>query len=217
MLVNSNYKEEEEEGDDKVVGALKQFSYLELKSATPDFQVKLGRGGFGSVFEGDLVDGSKVAVKCLESIGQGIKEFLAEPKLIDRDQSQVLTVLKDSWICGPELFSGTNISVKAVVFSFGIEKAENDQLDDLVDDGYNEGIQFQKEEAVEMIKIGIWCLQAHNTRPSISTILKVLEGLMDLGPVSEYCSATTSPIETHLQANSALSTPPVASILSGPR
>ncbi|KAM7498602.1 hypothetical protein LguiA_023016 [Lonicera macranthoides] len=212
MLVNSNYKEEEEEGDDKVVGALKQFSYLELKSATPDFQVKLGRGGFGSVFEGDLVDGSKVAVKCLESIGQGIKEFLAEGS-----KPSANSVKGNSWICGPELFSGTNISVKAVVFSFGIEKAENDQLDDLVDDGYNEGIQFQKEEAVEMIKIGIWCLQAHNTRPSISTILKVLEGLMDLGPVSEYCSATTSPIETHLQANSALSTPPVASILSGPR
>ncbi|KAM7469680.1 hypothetical protein LguiA_007863 [Lonicera macranthoides] len=344
MRINRNNKEEEE-GDDQVIGALKRFPFLELKSATRDFQVKLGQGGFGSVYEGDLADGTKVAVKCLDSIGQGRKEFLAEvntigsinhfnlvrligycaeksnrllvyehmcngsldkwifnpertqvlgweirrkiimglakgleylhilcnpsiihfdikpqnllldgdfnvkisdfglAKLIDRDQSQVLTVLKGTpGYVAPELFSGTNISVKADVFSFGIvileivfgrknldstksyplinvvkEKAENDQLHALVD-GYLEDIQFQNEEAVKMIKIGIWCLQAHNTRPSISTILKVLEGSMDLGPASEFCFATTLPTESHLRAHSAqLSTPPAASILSGPR
>ncbi|KAM7473992.1 hypothetical protein LguiB_021235 [Lonicera macranthoides] len=97
------------------------------------------------------------------------------------------------------------------------EKAENDQLHDLVD-RYLEDIQFQKEEAVKMIKIGFWCLQAHNTRPPISTVLKVLEDSMDLGPASEFCYATTLPTESHLRANSAqLSTPPAASILSGPR
>ncbi|KAM7473996.1 hypothetical protein LguiB_021239 [Lonicera macranthoides] len=97
------------------------------------------------------------------------------------------------------------------------EKAQNDQLHDLVD-GYLENIQLQQEEAVKMIKIGIWCLQAHNMRPSISTVLKVLEGSMDLGPASEFCFATTLPTESHLRANSAqLSTPPAASILSGPR
>ncbi|KAM7474000.1 hypothetical protein LguiB_021243 [Lonicera macranthoides] len=188
MRINRN-NVEEEEGDDQVIGALKRFPFLE-------------------------------------------------------DQSQVLTVLKGTpGYMAPELFSGTNISVKADVFSFGIvileivfgrknldstqsrplinvvrEKAENDQLHDLVD-GYLENIQFQKEEAVKMIKIGIWCLQAHNTRPSILTILKVLEGSMDLGPASEFCFATMLPTdESHLQANSAqLSTPPAASILSGPR
>ncbi|KAM7473993.1 hypothetical protein LguiB_021236 [Lonicera macranthoides] len=343
--INWNKEEEEEEGDDQVIGALKRFPFLELKSATRDFQVKLGQGGFGSVYEGDLVDGTKVAVKCLDSTGQGRKEFLAEvntigsinhfnlvrlmgycaeksnrllvyehmcnrsldkwifnsertqalgweirrkiilglakgleylhvfcnpsiihfdikpqnilldedfnakisdfglAKLIDRDKSQVLTVLKGTpGYVAPELFSGTNISVKADVFSFGIvileivfgrknldlthsyplinvvkEKAENDQLHDLVD-GYLKDIQFEKEAAVKMIKIGIWCLQAHNTRPSVSTILKVLEGSMDLGPASEFCFATTLPTESHLRANSAqLSTPPAASILSGPR
>ncbi|KAM7469717.1 hypothetical protein LguiA_007900 [Lonicera macranthoides] len=344
MLINGNNKEEEE-GDDQVIGSLKRFPFLELKSATRDFQVKLGQGGFGSVYEGDLADGTKVAVKCLDSTGQGRKEFLAEvntigssnhfnlvrlmgycaeksnrllvyehmcngsldkwifnpektqalgweirrkiimglakgleylhvlcnpsifhfdiklqnilldedfnvkisdfglAKLIDRDKSQVLTVLKGTpGYVAPELFSGTNISVKADVFSFGIvileivfgrknldlthsyalinvvkEKAENDQLHDLVD-GYLKDIQFEKEEAVKMIKIGIWCLQAHNTRPSVSTILKVLEGSMDLGPASEFCLATTLPTESQLRANSVqLSTPPAASILSGPR
>lgn len=36
-----------------------------MKSAMRDFQVRLGHGGFGSVFEGFLDDGTKVAVKHL--------------------------------------------------------------------------------------------------------------------------------------------------------
>lgn len=48
-MINSN-NNNEEEGDGQVIGALKRFTFLELKSATRDFQVKLGRGGFGSVF-----------------------------------------------------------------------------------------------------------------------------------------------------------------------
>ncbi|KAK2999042.1 hypothetical protein RJ639_024461 [Escallonia herrerae] len=336
-----------EDGDDQVTGALKRFCFQELKSATRDFQIKLGRGGFGSVYEGDLADGTKVAVKRLDSIGQGRKEFLAEvktigsihhfnlvrligycveqsnrllvyehmcngaldkwifnsdqahtlsweirrkiiiglakgleylhsqcdpniihfdikpqnillngdfsvkisdfglAKLIDRDQSQVLTVLKGTpGYMAPELYKGTNISVKADVYSFGIvvleilfgrknsdssqycplidtvkEKAETEELHDLVD-GYNEDMQLNKEEAMKMIKIAIMCIQAHNRRPSMSTILKVLEDLVNLESVDEYCFVTMPQNEADLPANFAASnnsTPPVASILSGPR
>ncbi|KAK2997567.1 hypothetical protein RJ639_025001 [Escallonia herrerae] len=337
----------DEDGDDQVTGALKRFCFQELKSATRDFQIKLGRGGFGSVYEGDLANGTKVAVKRLDSIGQGRKEFLAEvktigsihhfnlvrligycaehsnrllvyehmcngsldkwifnpdqghtlsweirrkiiiglakgleylhsqcdpniihfdikpqnillngdfsvkisdfglAKLIDRDQSQVLTVLKGTpGYMAPELYKGTNISVKADVYSFGIvvleilfgrknsdssqycplidtvkEKAESEELHDLID-GYNEVMQLNKEEATKMIKIAIMCIQAHNRRPSMSTILKVLEGLMNLESVDEYCFVTMPQTEADLPANFAASnnsTPPVASILSGPR
>ncbi|KAM7511001.1 hypothetical protein LguiB_009876 [Lonicera macranthoides] len=347
MLMNSNNDNEEEGEGQALLGGLKRFTFLELKSATRDFQLKLGRGGFGSVFEGDLADGTKVAVKCLDSIGQGRKEFLAEvntigsinhfnlvrligycaeksnrllvyehmcngsldkwifnpdktqalaweikvkiiiglakglkylhilcnpsiihfdikpqnilldgdfnvkisdfglAKLIDRDQSQVQTAVKGTLgYVAPELFSGTNISAKADVFSFGIvlleivfgrknldstqscplinvvrEKAENDRLHDLVNE-YIEDIQFQKEEAMKMIKIGIWCLQVHNMRPSMSTVLNVLKGLVELESVAVYGFLTTPPIPDQVQANLALatnSTPPMASILSGPR
>ncbi|KAJ0045913.1 hypothetical protein Pint_04773 [Pistacia integerrima] len=48
-----------------------------------NFQVKLGQGGFGSVFQGILEDGTKVAVKRLGSdVNQGKKEFLSEIKTI---------------------------------------------------------------------------------------------------------------------------------------
>ncbi|KAJ9190206.1 hypothetical protein P3X46_001432 [Hevea brasiliensis] len=60
----------------------KSFTYQDLKSATDNFHKELGRGGFGSVFEGSLRDGTKVAVKRLDRSGQGKKEFLAEVKTI---------------------------------------------------------------------------------------------------------------------------------------
>ncbi|KAI9198637.1 hypothetical protein LWI28_019511 [Acer negundo] len=65
-----------------ISGMPTRFPYEELKLATEDFRRKLGKGGFGSVFEGTLVSGEKVAAKRLDSLGQGKKEFLAEVKTI---------------------------------------------------------------------------------------------------------------------------------------
>ena len=59
-----------------------QFSYQELRAATEKFCTKLGHGGFGSVFKGTLGDGTQVAVKRLDNIGQGKEGFLAEIKAI---------------------------------------------------------------------------------------------------------------------------------------
>lgn len=58
---------------------LKVFSYKELHGATRGFSEKLGHGGFGTVFQGILLDSSHVAVKRLERPGSGgEKEFRAE-------------------------------------------------------------------------------------------------------------------------------------------
>ncbi|CAI0444334.1 unnamed protein product [Linum tenue] len=59
-----------------------RFTYKELQTATNDFSVKLGQGGFGSVYQGVLPDGTRLAVKKLEGIGQGKKEFRAEVSII---------------------------------------------------------------------------------------------------------------------------------------
>jgi hypothetical protein len=57
----------------------RRFSYKELEVITNNFQRVLGRGGFGSVYDGFLEDGTQVAVKLrFESSNQGVKEFLAE-------------------------------------------------------------------------------------------------------------------------------------------
>ncbi|KAA8516071.1 hypothetical protein F0562_019250 [Nyssa sinensis] len=57
---------------------LKVFSYKELNAATRGFSEKLGHGGFGAVFRGQLGDSSLVAVKRLERPGGGEREFRAE-------------------------------------------------------------------------------------------------------------------------------------------
>lgn len=57
----------------------RQFTYRDLEVITNNFQQVLGRGGFGSVFDGILEDGTQVAVKLQsESSSQGVREFLTE-------------------------------------------------------------------------------------------------------------------------------------------
>ncbi|KAM3395760.1 G-type lectin S-receptor-like serine/threonine-protein kinase SD2-5 [Capsicum galapagoense] len=63
-------------------GILTRFSYSDLKIITEDFCRKLGEGGFGSVYEGTLSSGTKVAVKHLHGLGQVKDSFLTEVKTI---------------------------------------------------------------------------------------------------------------------------------------
>ncbi|XP_031501085.1 G-type lectin S-receptor-like serine/threonine-protein kinase SD2-5 [Nymphaea colorata] len=62
----------------------RRFSCEELKTATGVFQMILGQGGFGAVFQGVLSDGIQVAVKRLDNKGQGTKEFVGEVQTIGR-------------------------------------------------------------------------------------------------------------------------------------
>ncbi|KAG5234617.1 G-type lectin S-receptor serine/threonine-protein kinase [Salix suchowensis] len=76
---------EEDEEDDhiqQVPGMPVRFSYRDLCIATDDFKETLGRGGFGSVFKGVLPDRTGIAVKRLDNLSQGKREFLAEVETI---------------------------------------------------------------------------------------------------------------------------------------
>nr|XP_027093712.1 G-type lectin S-receptor-like serine/threonine-protein kinase SD2-5 [Coffea arabica] len=75
---------EETEGHflNQLPGMPTRYSYEKLKSMTEDFSKKLGQGGFGSVYEGVLSDGTKIAVKCLDGSGQVKDSFLAEVQII---------------------------------------------------------------------------------------------------------------------------------------
>ncbi|KAG6754572.1 hypothetical protein POTOM_040361 [Populus tomentosa] len=76
---------EEDVEDDhiqQVPGMPVRFSYKDLCDATDDFKETLGRGGFGSVFKVVLADGTGIAVKRLDNLGQGKREFLAEVETI---------------------------------------------------------------------------------------------------------------------------------------
>lgn len=66
-------------------GKIKLFTYNELSTATNHFHArnKIGRGGFGIVYQGTLKNGKEVAVKTLSAVSQqGVKEFLTEIDLV---------------------------------------------------------------------------------------------------------------------------------------
>ncbi|XVF39979.1 hypothetical protein PTKIN_Ptkin01aG0076300 [Pterospermum kingtungense] len=72
------------------------FSYDELKAATEDFNPsnKLGEGGFGAVYKGNLSDGRFIAVKqLLVASHQGKSQFIAEVATISAVQHRNLVKL----------------------------------------------------------------------------------------------------------------------------
>ncbi|XP_006645474.2 G-type lectin S-receptor-like serine/threonine-protein kinase At2g19130 [Oryza brachyantha] len=66
----------------KVEGSLVVFRYRFLQNATKNFSEMLGKGSFGSVCKGILPDGTLVAVKKLDGVFQGDKQFRAEVSTI---------------------------------------------------------------------------------------------------------------------------------------
>ncbi|KAF2302971.1 hypothetical protein GH714_012158 [Hevea brasiliensis] len=99
-----------------------------------------------------------------------------------------------------------------------MQKAKQDQLIDMVDRS-NEDMQLHKSEVVEMMKVAIWCLQSNYTRrPSMSKVVKVLEGNMDVEADLDYSihnATTTAAIRK--AAEQATTAPLSPFILSGPR
>ncbi|KAK4280777.1 hypothetical protein QN277_012355 [Acacia crassicarpa] len=74
--------------------ALKRYKYAEVKKMTKSFQVKLGQGGYGAVYKGELLNGYPVAIKLLKlSKGNG-EDFINEVASISKTSHiNVVTLL----------------------------------------------------------------------------------------------------------------------------
>ncbi|MCD7472086.1 hypothetical protein HAX54_013021 [Datura stramonium] len=86
---SSNKGKNEEDLEKIAAQEQKQIPFEVLVSATKHFhpENKLGEGGFGPVFKGQLSDGRQIAVKKLShGSRQGMKEFKTEAKLLARVQ-----------------------------------------------------------------------------------------------------------------------------------
>ncbi|ESW26998.1 hypothetical protein PHAVU_003G164800 [Phaseolus vulgaris] len=74
---------------------LRRFSYSELKRATNNFKIELGKGSFGAVYKGALEKGKRlIAVKRLEKlVEEGESEFQAEMRAIGKTRHRNLVRL----------------------------------------------------------------------------------------------------------------------------
>ncbi|KAK7402336.1 hypothetical protein VNO78_14530 [Psophocarpus tetragonolobus] len=93
--------EEDDDFLDSLSGMPARFTFAALCRATKDFSTKIGEGGFGSVYLGVLEDGTQLAVKKLEGVGQGAKEFKAEVSIIGSIHHVHLVKLKGFCAEGP--------------------------------------------------------------------------------------------------------------------
>ncbi|XP_066312382.1 LEAF RUST 10 DISEASE-RESISTANCEUS RECEPTOR-LIKE PROTEIN KINASE-like 2.1 [Miscanthus floridulus] len=72
----------------------KRYTYADVKRMTKSFAVKLGQGGFGAVYRGNLQDGRQVAVKMLKDTKGDGEEFMNEVASISRTSHvNVVTLL----------------------------------------------------------------------------------------------------------------------------
>jgi serine/threonine protein kinase len=72
----------------------KRYTYSKVRRMTKSFAHQLGKGGYGSVYRGNLPDGCEIAVKMLKDIeGEG-EEFMNEVASISRTSHiNVITLL----------------------------------------------------------------------------------------------------------------------------
>ncbi|KAK4420964.1 G-type lectin S-receptor-like serine/threonine-protein kinase SD2-5 [Sesamum alatum] len=209
-------EEIEEDYLDHVPGMPTRFSYQELVTASDNFSKKLGEGGFGSVYEGSLKDGTRIAVKCLDGVGHIKKSFLAEVESIGSIHHVNLVRLVG--FCAEKSHRLLVPEEERHLLSLFQKKAEHGQWLDLTDKCC-EDMQTKGAEVVEMMQIAAWCLQSdYANRPSMSMVVKVLEGVKDVHLNIDYNFLIPQyPISRTSEGSSKDDTPIRPSVLSGPR
>ena len=171
-------------------------------------------------------------------------------KLVDRDQSQVVTTMRGTpGYMAPEWLSSV-ITEKVDVYSFGVvlleilcgrrnvdrsqpeeamhlldifkKNIEENRLLDLVDK-CSQDMQLHGAEVVNMMRVAAWCLQNDFTkRPSMSMVVKVLEGAMNI-EFDLDCLILNLPLPNmragvdNQEVHVVVATPLLPSVLSGPR
>ncbi|XP_042520779.1 cysteine-rich receptor-like protein kinase 10 [Macadamia integrifolia] len=98
LLIRKKKKDPSKDNGENTIRIVKalQFEFSMVLAATNNFaeENKIGEGGFGSVYEGNLPDGQKIAIKRLSKhSGQGAEEFKNEVVLVAKLQHRNLVRL----------------------------------------------------------------------------------------------------------------------------
>ncbi|KAK4787363.1 hypothetical protein SAY86_011196 [Trapa natans] len=144
---------------------LRVFTYKELHTATHGFSEKLGHGGFGVVFRGQLPDSIPVAVKRLERHG-GAEEFRAERHGGAEKEFQA------------ERHGGAEKEFRAEVRTIARQIVEGN-IAAVVDERL--GGAYSKDEAERVALVAVWCIQdEEELRPAMGLVVKMLEGVVEI-------------------------------------
>ncbi|KAE8673494.1 S-locus-specific glycoprotein S6 [Hibiscus syriacus] len=145
---------------------------------------RLGQGGFGPVYKGELPGGQEIAVKRLSGTsGQGLEEFKNEIILIAKLQHRNLVRLLGCSIEGEEkigymspeyAMEGLFLS-KSDVYSFGAWSLWNeDKAMELIDPSIKDSCSTKV--VLKCIHIGMLCVQdSAMNRPTMATVVLMLE------------------------------------------
>ena len=97
------------------------------------------------------------------------------------------------------------------------EKVKENRLSDIVD-LHSKGMQLHEVEIMKMIKVAMWCWQnVSTTRPSMTTVVKVIEGLVNVETNIDYNFTDPTQQVPKKVDDLGASPPQSASLLSGGR
>ncbi|KAK7393127.1 hypothetical protein VNO78_21581 [Psophocarpus tetragonolobus] len=191
--LRSKKKEDIESLSNKAADIPKVFTYKQLSRATCNFSQEnlLGKGAFGSVYKGIMLDSGKtVAVKKISATSkQGEREFLAEICTIGRLRHKNLVKLQGwlNWLKRGNSFVDCvwNLHSQNALLECVDKRLEN---------------KFHEEEAKRALMVGLACLHPDSMfRPRMRKVVNIFqnqnEPLMELPgvrPTGVYVSVSSS-------------------------
>ncbi|CAN6553259.1 unnamed protein product [Malus baccata var. baccata] len=141
------------------------FTLEQIKAASNNFDSanKIGEGGFGPVYKGQLPDGSLIAIKQLSSNSrQGNREFVNEMGMISCLQHP--NIMKLHGYC---------IEEDHLLLAYELQQTGN--LKELIDESL--GNEVNDKEAEVMVNVILLCTNVSpSLRPTMSEVVSMLEG-----------------------------------------
>lgn len=122
--------------------ALTRYKFADVKKMTKSYKVKLGQGGFGAVYRGDLPSGCPVAVKILSASKGNGQDFINEVASISRTSHVNVVALLGFCLEGQN---------KALIYEF----MPNGSLDKFICNKADETTPSLSWEQLYQIAIGI--------------------------------------------------------------
>ncbi|KAH6827740.1 receptor serine/threonine kinase [Perilla frutescens var. hirtella] len=156
-----------------------RYKYSSIKKMTNSFSENLGKGGYGTVYKGQLPDGHLVAVKILnESHGNG-EEFINEVASISRTSHINIVALLGFCYEGRKTIDRRDLDHTSDTYfpNYIYKQLERDAERDL-----GEIVEAMSEDESQVLKrnliiVGLWCIQTNpKDRPSMTKVVEMLEG-----------------------------------------